>query len=213
MSDPKGALPVRRSPLQHRRPLQAPGAAVRLAEVPFLGKHVLRIDPEIGAAPVAAALGLSLPAALGSAAAGDTALLWLGPDEWLLVAAPREAAEKAAALAAALAGLHHQLVDVGDYYAAIDVVGPQARALLMKLTTLDLHPRAFRAGQAAGSLFGRAHALLWQAGDDADEGGPLFRLFVRWSHADYLWCVLSACGAEWGLPQDVPVKGERLTVV
>lgn len=207
MPESDAARPQRRSPLQHRRPLQAAGGAVRLAELSFPGKHILRVDPALGAGPVQTALGLALPAALRSAAAGDTALLWLGPDEWMLVAAPGAAAD----CAAALAGLHHQLVDVGDYYAVIEVAGQQARALLMKLTTLDLHPRGFGAGQVAGSLFGRAHALMWQAADEAADG-PAFRLFVRWSHVDYLWCLLAACGREWGLPEAVPVTGEPLTV-
>ena len=68
----------------------------------------------------------------------------------------------------------------------------------MKLTTLDLHPRAFRAGMVAGSVFGRANAMLWQTADDAAEGGPVFRLFIRWSMADYLWCAHRRCGPRMG---------------
>jgi sarcosine oxidase subunit gamma len=30
--------------------------------------------------------------------------------------------------------------------------------------------------------------------------------------ADYLWCALANAGAEWGVPEQVPVKGERLTI-
>ena len=82
----------------------------------------------------------------------------------------------------------------------------------MKLTTLDLHPRAFKTGMVAGSMFGRTQATLWQATDDAEEGGPLFRLIVRWSMADYLWCLIADAAREWGAPDQSPVGGETLTV-
>ena len=119
---------------------------------------------------------------------------------------------RARKLAAALAGTHHQLVDVSDYYTMIELAGAKARELLMKLTTLDLHPRAFRAGMVTGSVFGRANATLWQAADDGESAGPVFRLFIRWSMADYLWCVLADAGREWGVPEQIPVKGEMLVV-
>jgi sarcosine oxidase subunit gamma len=149
---------------------------------------------------------------LTSSRSGETAFLWMGPDEWMLVSAEAEAAEHVSAARAALAGVHHQLVDVSDYYTMIELAGPRARELLMKLTPLDVHARAFRAGMVAGSLFGRANATLWQTADDAEDGGPVFRLFVRWSMADYLWCLLADAGREWGVPEEVPIKGERLTL-
>jgi heterotetrameric sarcosine oxidase gamma subunit len=82
----------------------------------------------------------------------------------------------------------------------------------MKFTTLDLHPRAFKAGMAAGSMFGRAHATLWQVTDDAAEGGSHFRLIVRWSMADYLWCLIADAAREFGTPETLPIGGETLTI-
>jgi sarcosine oxidase subunit gamma len=163
--------------------------------------------------PLRQALGLGLPFdALTSSTEGDTSFLWLGPDEWMLVTAPEVAEARVRAAREALTGAHHQLVDVSDYYTAIELAGAKARELLMKLTTLDVHARAFRFGMVAGSVFGRANAWLWQTGDDADESGPAFRLFIRWSMADYLWCAMAEAGREWGLAEQVPVKGERLTI-
>ena len=63
-----------------------------------------------------------------------------------------------------------------------------------------------------GSVFGRANATIWQVLDDAAEGGPVFRLFIRWSMADYLWCLIADAGREWGVPEQSPVKGEKLTI-
>ncbi len=128
----------------------------------------------------------------------------------MLVTAPEEAAAVAEKARDALAGMHHQLVDVSDYYTTIEVAGPKARELLMKLTTLDMHPGAFRPGMVAGSVFAHANALLWLPLGAADD--EAFRLFVRWSMADYLWCVIAEAGREWGVPEEVPVKGEKLTI-
>jgi sarcosine oxidase subunit gamma len=30
--------------------------------------------------------------------------------------------------------------------------------------------------------------------------------------ADYLWCLLADAGREWGVPEQVPIKGEVLTI-
>jgi sarcosine oxidase subunit gamma len=210
---PDSRAPLRLSPLRHRTALEAPGAAVRLGEIPFVGKFILRADPHEAVGPLRTALGLGLPFdALTSSTNGETSFLWLGPDEWMLITGAGEADRRAEAARAALAGIHHQLTDVSDYYTVIEVAGPQARELLMKLTTLDLHPRAFRPGMVAGSIFGRANAILWQPAEAGDSGAPTFHLFIRWSMADYLWCLLANAGREWGLPEQAAIKGERLTI-
>lgn len=202
---------MRRSPLHHRAPLG--GTGVRLAELPFAGKFILRADPDLAVEPLRRALGLGLPFdPLTSSTSGGASFLWMGPDEWMLVTRPGDAAERRAAAQQALAGRHHQLVDVSDYYTMLEVAGESARALLMKLTALDLHPRAFRAGMVTGSVFGRANAMIWMPADDGEEGEPAFRLFIRWSMADYLWCLLADAGREWGVPEQAPVKGELLTI-
>lgn len=205
--------PLRRSPLDHRAPIEGEGGSPRLAELPFIGKFILRADPQEAVERIRAALGLGLPFdPLTSSTLMETAFLWMGPDEWLMCAAPEKAADRARTARDALSDIRYQLVEVSDYYTAIEVSGREARPLLMKLTTLDLHPRAFSLGMVAGSVFGRANALLWQTRSDADEAGPAFRLFIRWSMADYLWCLAADAGREWGMPEQVAVKGERLTI-
>jgi sarcosine oxidase, subunit gamma len=201
------ADPIRRSPLSHRNAIVSADGALRLSEVPFLGKFVLRGGDEIGA-PAAAALGGAWPAEpLSTADWGGGSILWLGPDERMLIV---EEGAAAAGLGEALAGRHHQLVDVSDYYTVIEVAGMPAWMLLSKVTTLDLHPRAFPLGMAAGGTFGHAQATLWRP--HSEGGTSVFRLIVRWSMADYLWCLLAECGREWGLPAQAPVTGERLTI-
>jgi sarcosine oxidase subunit gamma len=211
MAEGKAWIPIRRSPLSARKPVEARRGAVTISEMAFAGKHILRVDPKAGAAAVKKATGLDLPVTpLTTAVSDEAALLWLGPDEWMLVTPLEADGAIAAKLADALAGKHHQMVDVGDYYTAIDVSGPKARLLLMKLTTLDVHARAFAAGQVTGTNFGRVGAMLWLVSDI--DGDTTFRLFVRWSHADYLWCALADAGREWGVPEQLPVSGERLVI-
>lgn len=203
--------PVRRSPLAHRAAIQGDGEAVRMAERPFIGKHILRAPPEETVELLRAALGFGLPFdPLTSSTFGGAAFLWMGPDEWMLVTEPDETATCVADARRTLAGAHHQLVDVGDYYTQIDVGGLKARELLMKLTTVDLHARAFKPGMVTGCILGRANATIWLAAEG--EAGPLFRVFVRWSMADYLWLALANAGQEWGLPAQAAMGGERLAV-
>ena len=202
---------VRRSALGGREPIEGRNGAVRIGERPFLGKFILRADPHEAVERLRTALGVGLPFdALTSSTTGETSFLWMGPDEWMLVTSPDEAMANAGRAREALAGIHHQLTDVSDYYTVIEVAGSRTRELLMKLTTLDLHPRAFQPGMVAGSILGRANAIIWKPAQA--EGTGVFRLFIRWSFADYLWCLLADAGREWGVPAQAPVKGETMTI-
>jgi sarcosine oxidase, subunit gamma len=199
----------RRSPLAHRLPIKAMEAAARMGEIPFLGKLVLRGDPANIDGAVTEIVGASLPeTACTVTRQSETSILWIGPDEFWIVTPPTDQTELAKGLEAALAGIHHQVADVASYYTTIELAGRKAREMLMKLTTLDLDARAFEAGQVAGSMFGRAQATLWQVDADDADGGPLFRLFVRRSMADYLWCLIAEAGFEWGMPRQAPLTGE-----
>ena len=198
----------RRSPLAHRRPLQAEDGAFGLAERPLLAKLILRVDPETGGAAVEKALGIALPAASKIATSGDVSLLWLGPDEWMVVGAPEAEADLAGRLEDALSGTPHQVARVSDYYTTIAISGTGARQALSKLTTLDLHPTAFKPGEVRGSNFAKAVAVLALPEGETET----FELHIRASMADYLWCLLTRSGREFGIAQDVPRSGERLVV-
>lgn len=199
-----------RSPLAHRPPVRAEDGAASLAEWPFLTKVILRVDHATGAESVERIFGVSLPAAACTAAAkDDRSALWLGPDEWMLIAPDGEGPGLVAGLGEALGAVHHQAVEVSDYHTVITVSGPRARDLLAKLVTVDLHPRAFPAGSVAGTLAGAATITLWLR-DDSPTAGPVFDVIVRASMADYLWCLLAEAGREYGVPPQTPVAGERL---
>lgn len=207
-------IPERLSPLTHRSAVTGDGDLV-MKEAPLLGKLILRIDAEAGSKAVdAATKGAALPTTPCSVSHSDDgaiAILWLGPDEWMLMTARDSEKDLTYGLSMGLSGTHHQLSDVTDYYTAIDISGATARELLMNLTTLDLHPRGFSQGQVKGSMFGHAQAYLWQLSTEPGQAES-FRLIVRASMADYLWCLLTRSGRTLGLREELPIEGEQLTL-
>lgn len=205
MSDPR-----RRSPLAHRLPIRAESGAVSLAEWPYLAKLILRCQPGRDAAAVEAVTGVALPTtACTGAIAGERSALWLGPDEWMLMAPDGEAASLETDLRTALTGPRTQVIDVSDYYTVITLTGARGRDVLAKLVTIDLHPRHFEKGRVVGTLAASANIVVWLR-DESAAAGPVFDLIVRWSMADYLWCLLAESAAEFGCPPQQPRGGERL---
>jgi sarcosine oxidase, subunit gamma len=155
-------------------------------------------DPEFRAG-VARALGVELPVAVCSThLARDLKLVWVGPDDWFVMSRQRQAAELEAALRAELAGQHFAVTDVSSNYTLLHLSGPRVRELLAQGCPLDLHPRAFRTGQSAGSVFFKASIWLWQTDDS-----PTYEVLVRNSFRGYVWLMLEQCSAENGLVKRV----------
>ena len=138
-----------------------------------------------GGAPIVAAagaaLGVQLPTvACRAAAAGEHAALWLGPDEWLLIAPAAETQALRARLAAALAALPHSLVDVSHRQVAFELAGARAAWLLNAGCPLDLDLSEFPAGMCTRTVFHKSEIVLWRTGAQA------FRVEVWRSYAAYL---------------------------
>ena len=146
---------------------------------------------------VAGAAGVSPPLAACTSVSGLLAsMLWLGPDEWLLVSETQAASDLAAGLDRALAALHVAVTDVSDGFIVYALRGSNARAVLAKGCPLDLHPRAFAPAQCARSLLAKAPVLVHLRAD-----GPVFELYVPGSYAHYAWMWLLAAAREF-LPLD-----------
>jgi sarcosine oxidase subunit gamma len=161
-----------RSPLAHRADdLAAFGAA----EIPALAQIDLRVGPAL-----AHRVPLPLPARPNTFVAGPSAdVLWLGPDEWLMVAPAGTGHELLAELDEALAGEHRSVVDVSASRSVLDLTGPSALELLSRGCGLDLHPRSWGPADCAQTLLARVAVILQQR--DAAT-----RIFVRPSFGDYL---------------------------
>ena len=91
----------------------------------------------------------------------DRAALWLGPDEWLIVAP--ESASGLAAQAAKAAGDHPaSMVDVSHRSRTLEITGPRAAWCLNAFCALDLDLHAFPVGMCTRTLLGKAEVVLWR---------------------------------------------------
>ena len=192
---------LRQSPLDHlglpARAVADPGAAGVLAcERRFLTKLNLRGDaagPAFQGA-VKPALGFVPPAQPNTVdGKRDRYALWLGPDEWLVVAPPGAETKLLKALRAALAEARGAVTDVSEGRTVLRVAGTRARDVLAKGCPVDLHPRAFGPGRCAQTRMAKALVIVHQL----DEG-PTFDLFVERSFSDYLWHWLEDAALEYG---------------
>ncbi|MEX5262271.1 sarcosine oxidase subunit gamma [Kocuria sp. CPCC 205263] len=196
---------LRRSPLAHlaqqmHEQTVTGERGVALREIPFLTMVGLRVVPGTPAAEaVTATAGLPLPGGHGrvTGAPDGTALLWIGPDEFLLVgsegagpaeigpagsdlrAAGTDDAGTAAGLARALGTQPGQAVDLSANRTTLELSGPSARAVLEKSCHLDLHPRAFAVGTAVATTLGPVQVLLWRTAE------LTWRIMPRASFAEY----------------------------
>ena len=161
-----------------RAPLLPVSPGMRV--LPFAGRWILRAGAK--AREVAeAAFGLALPTiACRAAAQGERAALWLGPDEWLLIAAEPTAVETAATLEAALADSPHSLVDVSHRQLALELTGRDAARLLAAGCPLDLDESAFPVGMCTRTMLSKAEIVLWRTGPE------VFRIEVWRSFAPYV---------------------------
>lgn len=122
-------------------------------------------------------------------ATAERQLLWLGPDEWLLIAASGEEAGLIAALDEKLGNSFHSVVDVSGQYSVFDVQGPAAGDILNAGCSLDLAVEIFGPGRCAQTLLARATIILMRH----DQNN--FRLLCRRSYASYVrqWFGAAAC--------------------
>ena len=146
-------------------------------------------------AAVAAAggvFGVALPEAACTAdVAGDRAALWLGPDEWLLLAPPQQRDAIEEDFRTALGELPYSLVDVGERQIALTVEGPQAAVLLNCGCPLDFD--VIPVGFCSRTMLGKAEIVLWRLAPER------FHIEVWRSFAGYVRLLLAEAGREYGL--------------
>jgi len=106
-------------------------------------------------------------------------VLWLGPDEWLIVGEAGAADEIVRALEAALEGRHRSILDVGANRIAVDL--DDGLDLLATGCPIDLDPSRWRPGMCAQTVFGLAQVILHQ------RDARTTRVFVRPSFVGYVF--------------------------
>lgn len=177
---------------------RAAGLAVRIEEATGLGMILLRADftQERARAAAEQALGLAAPAPLSQTAAGARALVWMAPDEFLLILPRAEAAAALAQVGAALAGLHHLALDVSDARALFRLTGAGAREVVAKGMPVDLSRTAFGLGAARRSHLGPVAAAVWVAAETPET----LELVCARSVAGYVFDWLVVAAQEGTLP-------------
>ena len=198
MPDSEGReSPLVRFKLEARATHQPGSAGIIVHERAFLGHINLRGDAEdprfVGA--INEVLGGELPIAPNTVNDVEgNEVYWLGPNEWLIVTAPENAATIERALRSALKDVRVAITDVSGGQTVIQIRGSKVRDLLAKGCPIDLHPREFGIGQCAQSHLAKAPVLIGQF-----ENQACFEIVVRRSFADYLWTWLENAAAEYGL--------------
>jgi sarcosine oxidase subunit gamma len=154
--------------------------SITVTELPGATRLIVR-GGDVAVGIIGRAFGVGLPRdpcrAKGS---DDRAALWLGPDEWLLIAPDGEAERLSLGLAQAIGEEPASIVDVSHRQVGIAVAGPAAADALNTSNALDLDESAFPIGMCTRTLFGKAEIVLWRTGREA------FRIEVWRSFAPYV---------------------------
>jgi sarcosine oxidase, subunit gamma len=151
----------------------------RIEAAPTASRLIFRGN---GAAAIAgASFGVALPqTACRAAVAGVRAALWLGPDEWLLIAPDSEGAVLWADLRAALDASAHSLVDISHRQIGLELTGPRVGQLINAGCPLDLDLDSFPIDMCTRTIFAKAEIVLWRRAKDS------FRVEVWRSFAPYV---------------------------
>ncbi len=135
--------------------------------------------------------GLGLPS-MPCRCAGEWAL-WLGPDEWLLLAEQGCGGDLLARIDRAAEGRPYALVDVSHRQLGLMLSGEGAADILSGAVPLNLAEAAFPAGMCTRTLCEKAEIVLWR------HSAYRWRLEVQRSFAPYIWALLGAIAAADGI--------------
>jgi len=156
---------------------------VTLSAVPSLTRIVVRAEGS-SIETLGDLVGVELPTeACRSNRTHNRAALWLGPDEWLVLA--DQGAEVPAVHPAG------SIVDVSHAMTGIVVAGSRAGWAINAFCALDLHRVAFPVGMCSRTVFGKAEIVLWRAATET------FRIEVARSFAPYVWACLEEARREF----------------
>lgn len=137
--------------------------------------------------PVEALAGCAIPDRWEVSGRNDRQLLWMAPDELLLLLPRQAAAEAARRLQGELdaAGTHALVLDVSDMRVRLSLSGPCLREALARLTPADMSPAAFSVGALRRTRIAQTAAAIWMVSDEEAQ------VFTFRSVADYAFRLLA----------------------
>ena len=186
------------------QPVFGPGQAqVFLWEDALRGQLVIRGDASNTdfAKGVSSALGLALPGQLSSSVSATMALLWIAPDEWLLLCDLEQAFAIETRLRDALTG-HYAVINVSGGQTQIRLAGSAAARVLQKSMPYPVSDAHFPVGKVVTTALSKTQATVRRI-DSTD-----WELTVRRSFADYAWRWLTDASREYGLHLGQPEHDE-----
>ncbi|WP_252108093.1 MULTISPECIES: sarcosine oxidase subunit gamma family protein [unclassified Halomonas] len=192
--------PAVESPLcwsyQQQKTANSANAGVVLREKALLGHVVLRGGAIVLDEAVRQVLGISLPAKPNTVErdeAGERSIQWISPDEWLVIVPGGEECALERSLRETLGDAHVSIVNVSGGQTVLTLAGDNAREVLMKTVSFDVHPHAFPVGKGVTTIFAKATVVLRRTSETEWE------LVVRRSFADYCYRWLLDASAEYGI--------------
>lgn len=180
------AVSATRIPAQAGREFSASSAKV--TTMPPAHRMSLRA-PAGSVAALSKALGLTLPQKpKTSAAKGSRTVLWLGPDEWLVL---DDGAKDPLDACGGVAELHSS-VGVSHRNIAVSVAGAGAENTLSAGCPQDLSLAAFPVGACSRTVLGKVEVVILRTGADS------FRVECWRSFSDYVFAFLTDAARDAG---------------
>ena len=170
------------------------GGAVGLVfhAMDHLGKLNIRGDHSLKTA-IKSATGCNFPPLANQfEAAGERRVVWLAPNEYLLLCESGKEKALQDTLVSTIKTSNYAITDVSDGLCALSLSGPAVRNVLAKGCSLDLHPSQFGAGTCAQSLLAHASITLVALSNET------FILICRTSFAPYIHDWLVDAALEYG---------------
>ena len=157
---------------------------IEIQELPFVKKINLRIDPKNKSylSSCSNILGTILPTKPNTYSRNKkTKVIWLGPDEWLIVSDDDNTFLK---LLNKIRNLEANVTDVSENRTIIRIRGKKTYVLLSKFLVLDLEKNLSTDLSCAQTLFVKVPVLLVR--NHYDEI-PEIDIFTNRSHANYIY--------------------------
>ena len=114
---------------------------------------------------VKSVIGAGVPATLAATDADAGQILWMSPDELMIVCAYDQADQVVADLIVALGDTHGMVVNVSDARAVFDLQGSAPSEIIAKLAPIDM--KSMQAGTVRRTRFAQIPAAFWMTSNDS----------------------------------------------
>ncbi len=158
--------------------------SIDIKEFPFVKKINLRLDPNDKdcVSSFSKILGTILPTKANTYSKNEKIkVIWLGPDEWLIVSNDDDAYIK---LQNKIGNLEASVTDVSENRTIIRIRGTKTYVLLSKFLVLDIEKNLSTNLSCTQTLFVKVPVLLVRNHYD---GIPEIDIFTNKSHANYIY--------------------------